>query len=64
MSFSEWRKIELGELIDSISIKHKFDKNQLIFLNTSDVLEGKVLHQNYSDINTLPGQAKKKYKKR
>ena len=37
MNFSEWRKIELGELIDSISIKHKFDKNQLIFLNTSDV---------------------------
>ena len=63
MNFSEWRKIELGELIDSISIKHKFDKNQLIFLNTSDVLEGKVLHQNYSDINTLPGQAKKSIKK-
>lgn len=63
MSFSEWRKIELGELVDSISIKHKFDKNQLIFLNTSDVLEGKVLHQNYWDINTLPGQAKKSIKK-
>ena len=63
MSFSEWKQIELGELIDSISIKHKFDKNELIFLNTSDVLEGKVLHQNYSDINTLPGQAKKSIKK-
>ena len=43
MSFSEWEKVKLGDLIDSISVKHKFDKDQLIFLNTSDVLEGKVV---------------------
>lgn len=63
MSCSEWKKVKLGDLIDSISIKHKFDKDEIIFLNTSDVLEGKVLHNNYSPIDGLPGQAKKSIKK-
>ncbi len=51
--------IELGRLIDTISKTHKFDKDKLIFLNTSDVLEGKILVNNYSDVSTLKGQAKK-----
>ena len=38
---------QLGEIIKSISITHKFDKNELIFLNTSDVLEGKILSNKY-----------------
>lgn len=63
MSCSEWKKVKLGDLIDSISIKHKFDKDEIIFLNTSDILDGKVLHNNYSSIDALPGQAKKSIKK-
>ena len=63
MSFSEWKIYEIGDLIDSISIKHKFDKEQLIFLNTSDVLEGKVLHSDYSEVKGMPGQAKKSIQK-
>ena len=63
MSFSEWNEYKLGDLIDSISVKHKFDKDKLIFLNTSDVLEGNVLHNNYSDISGMPGQAKKSIQK-
>ena len=51
--------IELGNLIDTISKTHKFDKDELIFLNTSDVLEGKILIDNYSKVSTLKGQAKK-----
>lgn len=63
MSFNEWTSIKLGELIDSISIKHDFEKDELIFLNTSDVLEGKVLHDNYSEVAKMPGQAKKSIQK-
>lgn len=63
MSFNEWKEFKLGELIDSISIKHNFNKEKLIFLNTSDVLDGKVLHSNYSEIDGMPGQAKKSIKK-
>jgi type I restriction enzyme S subunit len=32
--------VELENLINSISKTHKFDKDELVFLNTSDVLEG------------------------
>lgn len=34
-------------------------KEKVIFVNTGDILEGKFLHKNYSDIEGLPGQAKK-----
>lgn len=51
--------VQLGELINSISKTHKLDKNELIFLNTSDVLEGKILKNHFSPISELKGQAKK-----
>jgi len=52
-------KTTLGELVDSVSITHKFDKSKLIFLNTSDVLEGKILTNQYMEVSQLKGQAKK-----
>lgn len=53
------RYAQIGELIKSISKTHKFDKEKLIFLNTSDVLEGKILVNHYSQVSELKGQAKK-----
>lgn len=58
-----WQLIPLGTLIESASKKHKFNKNELIFFNTSDILNGEFLHSNYSAISSLPGQAKKSIKK-
>lgn len=55
-----WRIGTLGEIIESYSKTHKFDKKNLIFLNTSDILEGKILLHDYSDVEKMPGQAKKK----
>ncbi len=52
-----------NELVESVSIKHTFEEENIIFLNTSDVLNGYVLHQNYSPISGLPGQAKKSIRK-
>lgn len=54
-----WRMGALGEVIDSYSKTHKFNKNKLVFLNTSDVLDGKIILHDYSEIETMPGQAKK-----
>ena len=54
-----WRMGTLGELIESFSKSHKFNKQELIFLNTSDILDGQILLHDYSDIDTMPGQAKK-----
>ena len=54
-----WRMGTLGEVIESYSKTHKFNKPQLVFLNTSDIYSGKILHRNYSDVDNMPGQAKK-----
>ena len=55
----EWSLVTVGRLADSISDTHKFGKDQLVFLNTSDVLLGKILHNRYSAVSAWPGQAKK-----
>jgi type I restriction enzyme, S subunit len=59
----DWPVVNVGDLADSISETHKFGKEQLIFLNTSDILSGKVLHQSYSTVRDWPGQAKKAIRK-
>lgn len=60
---SEWKEIKLNDYVDSISKTFKFTNKPVVFLNTSDILEGKVLHNNTSDPKSLPGQAKKSIKK-
>ena len=55
-----WRMGTLGELIESASKQHAFDKEKLIFLNTSDILAGDILHHEYSLVSGMPGQAKKR----
>ncbi|WP_443950607.1 restriction endonuclease subunit S [Ruminococcus bicirculans (ex Wegman et al. 2014)] len=55
----DWKIISLGKLCDSISKKHKFNKDELIFLNTGDVENGMILHNNYYEVSQMPGQAKK-----
>lgn len=52
----------IDSILDSVSITHKFDKEKLVFLNTSDVLKGKILIDTYMDVVTLKGQAKKTIK--
>jgi type I restriction enzyme S subunit len=55
----EYRTVPIGELASSISETHRLGKEQLIFLNTSDILHGKFLHRNYTAVTNWPGQAKK-----
>lgn len=57
-----WNCVPLGTLCDSISIKHSFDKEKLVFLNTGDVENGHFLHSAYSLVQEMPGQAKKSIK--
>ncbi len=57
------KKILLDDIIDTVSITHTFPKPQIIFLNTSDIHQGRVLATDYSDVASLPGQAKKSIKK-
>ena len=59
----EWNTTEVRNLANTISETHSFNKPQLIFLNTSDIFEGKILRRDYSQIKDFPGQAKKSIKK-
>jgi type I restriction enzyme S subunit len=58
-----WRVYKVGDLVDSVSITHKFPNEKIIFLNTGDIEEGRILHNNYSNKKGLPGQAKKSIQK-
>lgn len=60
---SEWREYSLGDLVKSISETYKFNSEEIIFLNTSDIYEGKVLNHNKFIVSELPGQAKKRIQK-
>lgn len=54
-----WHYTALGNLCKSISVTHKFGPEKLIFLNTGDVEDGRILHANYMAVSDMPGQAKK-----
>lgn len=54
-----WHYTLLGDLCQSISVTHKFDKDELVFLNTGDVEDGRFLHSNLTAVREMPGQAKK-----
>lgn len=59
----EYPITRVGDLAFSVSDTHKFGKEKLIFLNTSDILYGKFLHRTYSAVKGWPGQAKKLIRK-
>lgn len=59
----DWKLEKLDNLIETVSITHKMKQEEIIFLNTSDILEGNVLNRDYSIVSTLPGQAKKSIKR-
>ncbi|PSF31075.1 restriction endonuclease subunit S [Aphanothece hegewaldii CCALA 016] len=55
-----WKIEKLGNLAKNFSKSFDFlKKDQVIFINTGDVLSGKFLHNNLISKEGLPGQAKK-----
>ena len=55
-----WTETTLGEVAVNISRSFDFSiKENVVFVNTGDVLEGKFLHSKQSSKDGLPGQAKK-----
>lgn len=59
---SKARYLRIDEIVESVSVTHKFDKPTLKFLNTSDIERGKIVNVNLLPINELKGQAKKTIK--
>ena len=54
------KRVLLRDVASNISRPFKLSDNEIaIFLNTGDVLEGRVLHKNFTTVKGMPGQAKK-----
>lgn len=61
---NEWKSTKLGEYVNSISETYRFKPNEkVVFLNTSDILLGRVINQELQNSKELPGQAKKRIQK-
>jgi type I restriction enzyme S subunit len=59
-----WKGTNIGSEFYPVSDTFDFkDKSEVHFLNTGDILDGKLLHHNLSAVNSLPGQAKKSFQK-
>lgn len=60
---AEWKKMTIGDLCDTISDTYHGDDEEVVLINTSDVLEGKVLNYQVVENKNLKGQFKKTFKK-
>ena len=60
---TEWKKMTIGDLCDTISDTYHGDDEEVVLINTSDVLEGKVLNHQVVENKNLKGQFKKTFKK-
>jgi type I restriction enzyme S subunit len=55
-----WKVKRLDEIAYKRAESYNFKgKEKVVFVNTGDVLEGSFMHNNYMDVEDLPGQAKK-----
>lgn len=55
-----WEAVSVTDMVESISDTYPLKQvRQVIFLNTGDILDGRFLHSDYSEVAGLPGQAKK-----
>ena len=59
---SEWKECTIGDLCDPISETYKKRHDNVVLINTSDVLEGRVLNHTYVENKQLKGQFKKTFK--
>ena len=60
---TEWKTYKLGDLCDTISDTYKGCADEVVLINTSDVLEGKCLNHTKEPNRNLKGQFKKTFKK-
>jgi len=58
----KYEEKKLSELVDTISDTRKIDKDEVVLVNTSDVLAGEVLNHTYTENCNLRGQFKKRFK--
>lgn len=60
---NEWKEVTIGDLCETVSITYKGKDREVVLVNTSDVLEGKVLNHQPVLNENLKGQFKKTFQK-
>ncbi len=60
---SDWKECIIGDICNSVSETYKGNDEQVVLINTSDVLEGAILNHSKVDNKNLKGQFKKTFKK-
>lgn len=60
---ADWKALTVGDLCDTISDTYRRDDDEVVLVNTSDVLEGKILNHQTVENKNLKGQFKKTFKK-
>lgn len=60
---NEWTKTTIGDLCDTISDTYRRNDSEVILINTSDILNGKVLNHKLVPNKNLKGQFKKTFQK-
>ena len=58
---TEWHTYVIGDLCDVISDTYKGKDSEVVLINTSDVLEGKILNHKRVENKNLKGQFKKTF---
>ena len=59
---AKWNEYRLGDLCSTVSETYKGNDDEVILINTSDVLEGKILNNEMVPNKELKGQFKKTFK--
>ena len=58
-----WKELTVGDLCDTISDTYHRNDEEVVLVNTSDVLEGEILNHQLVENKNLKGQFKKTFKK-
>ena len=57
----EWKTYTVGEVCETISETYRRNDNEVVLVNTSDVLEGNILNHQLVENKNLKGQFKKTF---
>lgn len=60
---SEWKKIHIRDICQSMSQTYNLGNPKVVLINTSDIYDGKVINHQYVENKNLRGQFKKSFKK-
>ena len=60
---NEWKDVSIGDLCETVSNTYKRKDQEVVLVNTSDVLEGKILNHQPVPNENLKGQFKKTFQK-